>query len=182
MPDPVVPQQPVPPPAPPVPPPIPPAPPQKPAPKLTLQGGIAAAIALIILVAILWALYQKGGFFLNSLQEIPVARGLITFLIAITTMCIAIMLAYSTLFGEAAPDDDKTFDRGKQVLSVLIGLLGTIVGFYFRDACQWRANQASRTDNCARPRQQFAAKERRDVYDLRLCPRWKTTLRLFNYV
>jgi hypothetical protein len=134
MPDPVVPQQPVPPPAPPVPPPAPPVPPQPPAPKSpsqNFQTRVTAAIAFIILGAILWALYQKGGFFLNSLQDIPVARGLITFLIAITTMGIAIMLAYSTLFGEAAPDDDKTFDRGKQVLSVLIGLLGTIVGFYF---------------------------------------------------
>jgi hypothetical protein len=26
---------------------------------------------------------------------------------------------------------DKRFDRGKQVLSVMIGVLGTIVGFYF---------------------------------------------------
>jgi hypothetical protein len=60
-----------------------------------------------------------------------VARGLITFLIVITTMGIAIMLAISTLFGEDGTDQDKTFDKGKQVLSVLIGLLGTIVGFYF---------------------------------------------------
>lgn len=132
MPDPVDPQQPVPPPAPPVPPPAPPVPLQQPRSSAqTFQTWVTAAIAFIILFAILWALYQKGGGFLSSLQDIPVARGLITFLIAITTMGIAIMLAYSTLFGQAAPCDDKTFDRGKQLLSVLIGLLGTIVGFYF---------------------------------------------------
>ncbi len=133
MPDPVASPQPVQPLTPAVPPPNPPVPPPQPAPKppFQIQSWITAAIAFIILLAILWALYQKGGFFLNSLQDIPVARGLITFLIAITTMGIAIMLAYSTLFGQDTPSDDKTFDRGKQVLSVLIGLLGTIVGFYF---------------------------------------------------
>ncbi len=57
------------------------------------------------------------------------ARGLITFLIAVTTMGIAIMLAIFTIFSKGGPDDDKQFDKGKQVLSVLIGLLGTIVGF-----------------------------------------------------
>ncbi len=93
----------------------------------TLVYGL---IALTILGVIGWGLWDKGGF-LKSLQEIPVARGLITFLIVITTMGIAIMLAMSTIFGEAGPDQDKTFDKGKQVLGVLIGLLGTIVGFYF---------------------------------------------------
>jgi hypothetical protein len=93
----------------------------------TLLYGL---IALTILGVIGWGLWNKGGF-LKSLQDIPVARGLITFLIVITTMGIAIMLAISTLFGEDGGDQDKTFDKGKQVLGVLIGLLGTIVGFYF---------------------------------------------------
>src|SRR6266851_3582509 len=93
----------------------------------TLFYGV---IALATIGVIGWGLWGKQGF-LTSLQEIPVARGLITFLIAITTMGIAIMLAISTIFGESGTDQDKTFDKGKQVLSVLIGLLGTIVGFYF---------------------------------------------------
>ena len=87
-------------------------------------------IALTILGVIGWGLSGKQGF-LESLKEITVTRGLITFLIAITTMGIAIMLAISTIFGKGGEEDDKRFDRGKQVLSVLIGLLGTIVGFYF---------------------------------------------------
>ncbi|SRR6266436_2432389 len=87
-------------------------------------------IALTILGVIGWGLSGKQGF-LESLKEITVTRGLITFLIAITTMGIAIMLAISTIFGKGGEEEDKRFDRGKQVLSVLIGLLGTIVGFYF---------------------------------------------------
>jgi hypothetical protein len=31
-------------------------------------------------------------------------------------------------------DADKRFDRGKQVLTTMIGILGTIVGFYFATA------------------------------------------------
>src|SRR5712692_3437777 len=88
------------------------------------------AIAVAILVVIGWGLSQDHGI-LQELKDITVARGLITFLIAVTTMGIAIMLAISTIFSKDGDDGDKRFDKGKQVLSVLIGLLGTIVGFYF---------------------------------------------------
>jgi hypothetical protein len=57
-------------------------------------------------------------------------------------MGIAIMLAISTIFAKSGEDEDKRFDRGKQVLSVLIGLLGTIVGFYFGSSPDTRAATA----------------------------------------
>jgi hypothetical protein len=44
---------------------------------------------------------------------------------------IAIILAISTLVLTEGEEGDKRFDRGKQVLTILIGVLGTIVGFYF---------------------------------------------------
>jgi hypothetical protein len=74
--------------------------------------------------------YPKSGL-LQSLAEQGVARGLITFLIAITTVGIAIMLVLSTIVSEETADAEKRFDNGKQVLTALIGVLGTIVGFYF---------------------------------------------------
>lgn len=80
-----------------------------------------------------WGLAGKGGF-LDSLANKEVARGLITFLIAFTTVAIAVILVISTAFGGDKQEDeeaDKRFDRGKQVLTALIGVLGTIVGFYF---------------------------------------------------
>lgn len=117
----------------PVPPVNPPAnPPANPTGKFSqmLPSMIYGAIAVLILVVIIWGVSGQGGF-LDSLSDRAVARGLITFLITFTTVGIAIILAISTIFASSGDDEDKRFDKGKQVLSVLIGLLGTIVGFYF---------------------------------------------------
>jgi len=59
--------------------------------------------------------------------------------ITFTTVGIAIILAVSTIFSSSGDDEDKRFDKGKQVLSVLIGLLGTIVGFYFGSSTEIKA-------------------------------------------
>ncbi|HVR27081.1 MAG TPA: PASTA domain-containing protein [Candidatus Polarisedimenticolia bacterium] len=88
-------------------------------------------LGLTVLGLIVYAITQSDQAFLSSLADKERARGLITFLIAISTVGVAIILSISTLILAAGDDGDKRFDRGKQVLSVLIGVLGTIVGFYF---------------------------------------------------
>jgi hypothetical protein len=110
-----------------------------------LPMALYGAIALLILGIILWGLSGQRGF-LESLSDRTIARGLITFLITFTTIGIAIMLAISTLFSDGGADGEKRFDKGKQVLSVLIGLLGTIVGFYFGSSTD------SNTTAAAQPR------------------------------
>jgi hypothetical protein len=100
------------------------------------------AVAVLILGMIIWGLWGKGGF-LSSLSDMAVARGLITFLITFTTVGIAIILAISTIFSSTGDDEDKRFDKGKQVLSVLIGILGTIVGFYFGSSTDVRHESAT---------------------------------------
>ena len=89
----------------------------------TLLGGL-------VLIVITYGLVGKSGLFFK-LADKDVARGLITFLIAIGTVGIAIILAISTIVLEEDAESDKRFDRGKQVLTILIGVLGTIVGFYY---------------------------------------------------
>src|SRR5262249_8342764 len=86
-------------------------------------------LAFIFLAVIIYGIHT--GPLLGSLAEEKVARGLITFLIAVSTVGIAIILAVSTVVLSETSESDKRFDRGKQVLSVMIGVLGTIVGFYF---------------------------------------------------
>ena len=93
-----------------------------------------SVLGIAILAVIGYVLLQRTGDFLIRLADKEIARGLITFLIALTTVGIAVILAISTILSTASPDDDKRFDRGKQVLTLLIGVLGTIVGFYFGSA------------------------------------------------
>jgi len=81
---------------------------------------------------------DRGQNFLKLLADRDFARGLITFLIAIATVGIAIILAISSLVSSGDKDDDR-FDRGKQVLTILIGVLGTIVGFYFGSSTETKS-------------------------------------------
>lgn len=96
--------------------------------------GLFVALGLIVLGVIGYIVTPFGQKFLDKLAENNAARGLITFLIAIATVGIAVILAISTLILAEGDAGDKRFDRGKQVLSILIGVLGTIVGFYFGSA------------------------------------------------
>jgi hypothetical protein len=88
-------------------------------------------LTLVCLLAVLTSAAFKNGGLIEELGKFEVARGLITFLIAFTTVGIAIIVAVSTVVLQDSPENEKRFDRGKQVLSILIGVLGTIVGFYF---------------------------------------------------
>ena len=107
--------------------------------------GLFGLLGIIILGTILYAVTQSDQTFLGKLAKPEVARGLITFLIAITTVGIAIILAVSTLVLTEGDAGDKRFDRGKQVLTTLIGVLGTIVGFYFGSANE-SAQQKQQTE------------------------------------
>jgi hypothetical protein len=66
------------------------------------------------------------------LRTTEVARGLITFLVAFATVAIAVILAlYAVVNGAKEGEAKERFALGKEVLTTLIGVLGTIVGFYF---------------------------------------------------
>jgi heme/copper-type cytochrome/quinol oxidase subunit 2 len=86
-------------------------------------------LGLVFLVVLVWKGSGDEGI-LKSLRDVETARGMITFLIAATTVGVALILALSTIINEN--DDLKhRFDMGKEVLTLLIGVLGTIVGFYY---------------------------------------------------
>ncbi len=93
---------------------------------------------LFFIVVLILALF--GGFltsgsggkdgFLTTISDITVTRGLITFLFGIATVAVSILLVIAA-FTSSGPDIKERFDMGKQVLATLIGVFGTIVGFYF---------------------------------------------------
>jgi hypothetical protein len=71
---------------------------------------------------------DRGGL-VSKLGETSMARGLITYLFAVTTIGIAIVVVVMGLTGGS--EIQERFDRGKEVLALLLGVFGTIVGFYY---------------------------------------------------
>ena len=100
--------------------------------QLTVAQVLFGAVIFVVLAIIVYALYHSGGSFLTSLQNLEMARGLITFLVVFTTVIIAIVLVLYIATGTGDGQDVKDrFGFGKEVLTALIGILGTILGFYF---------------------------------------------------
>ena len=115
-------------------------PPQKPPIWVVIIGQITnptiiiSMIALAATAALGFGLYQSGGRFLESLQHTEIARGLITFLIAMATVSIAIIVALYAVLSEDSTLVKERFPLAKEVLTLLIGILGTILGFNFGSA------------------------------------------------
>jgi hypothetical protein len=101
----------------------------------TVGPWVASALACLLFILIIASIFfgwEKNWdkTLLHQLSDTATARGLITFLIAVATVGIALTL---TIFIVATDDTDpkNKFALGKEVLTALIGVLGTIVGFYF---------------------------------------------------
>jgi hypothetical protein len=92
----------------------------------------ASLVSLFILLGVLFLLGMAildldKGRVLVGMGKAQFARGLITYLFAVVTIGTAVVLVLSALLGT----DKEKFDRGKEVLGLLLGVFGTMVGFYF---------------------------------------------------
>ena len=58
------------------------------------------------------------------------ARGLITVLFTVGTIGVALLATLTAMF-IPGPEGKERFDRVKEVLSLLLGIVGTIIGFYY---------------------------------------------------
>lgn len=122
--------------------------PTSPTPPPTAQGGGArksfwgsltqptswANILIVVAVVIffVWvgrALLGEGEFAVR-LKDQDFARGVITFTVTFGTVILGFVLVIHSLLGEKEPQDDR-FRRAREVFAGLMGVLGTIVGFYF---------------------------------------------------
>jgi hypothetical protein len=101
----------------------------------TVMGLALPLIGLAFLAVIIHGIYTQTLF--QLLKETDVARGFITFLVALITVAIAIILVvYAVTFKTSASKEEREnfqnfFTSAKEVLTALIGVLGTIIGFYF---------------------------------------------------
>ena len=69
---------------------------------------------------------------LQNLRDPSYARGVITFLIVVAAIALGLFLTVQTFFGIGdTKEQEEKFRRGREIHSVLVGVMGTIVGFYF---------------------------------------------------
>ena len=90
------------------------------------------AIIILIAVMVLMAVNLFGldkGHMIDRLSDIQYARGLITYIFAVGTIGAVIVLILAALLGDGT--QHEKFGRAKEIVTILIGIFGTIIGFYF---------------------------------------------------
>lgn len=95
---------------------------------------VAIAFAMLMAIVLLIGATTLGldkGLVLAHMGQVEFARGLITYLFAVVTIGTAVVLVVSALTSDETPANERRFERGKEILSLLLGVFGTIVGFYF---------------------------------------------------
>lgn len=89
---------------------------------------LVGSLVILLFVVFLFALWPGG--LLESLSDIPTARGLITFIFAFGLIFVALFLLIA-LFVDRDDDVNEKFSSAKEIFTALIAVLGTIMGFYF---------------------------------------------------
>ena len=89
-------------------------------------------IAMALLGYIGYGMYNSN--FLTNLENPAITRGIVTFLFTLSTVIIALLIVLGSLLGSNVAELAPRFQQGKEVLTILIGVFGTIVGFYFGQA------------------------------------------------
>jgi hypothetical protein len=87
-------------------------------------------LAVILLIAATVLGFDRGNV-LQNLQNGLYARGLITYLFAVGTIGGVVVLILAALTSPPGDTAKENFARAKEVLSLLLGIFGTIIGFYF---------------------------------------------------
>ena len=99
---------------------------------VTPMQWVASLIGLFTIGGIIWVIGSGD----DILQDAEKTRGLITFSVAIVTVAIALILVFYLIFGSKVDNEDKDevknrFTFGKDILMVFVGILGTVMGFYY---------------------------------------------------
>jgi|RhiMetdeSRZDD1v2_1073273.scaffolds.fasta_scaffold25169_5 hypothetical protein len=97
------------------------------------SGQRTQPIALYLLLLFALALLLGMVFdapIISRLTEAAAARGLITFTISVATIGLAFTLVYQAFYADTDASTER-FRRAREVFTGMMGILGTIVGFYF---------------------------------------------------
>ena len=101
---------------------------------------IAGWVSNVYFWAVLWGavfIFALFSFALDKamlaeLAKVEQARGLITFLFGVATVGIALIIVLAIFLSTDSEEQvSARYQMGKDILAVLIGVFGTIIGFYF---------------------------------------------------
>jgi alpha-acetolactate decarboxylase len=96
----------------------------------TIAGVFVIILVSIFIPYLLHRPFDADHTLLIELSRAETARGLITFLVAVSAMGIAlVVIVYITVTPD--PNLKDRFEYAKEVFISLVGILGTIIGFYF---------------------------------------------------
>jgi len=94
---------------------------------------IALVIAGLVMAAVIvWGVFISRSF-LGFMAQPDHARGLITFLFSFATIGIFVLVAIA-VFWLPPPEVEVRFRNAKDLITILVGVLGTVIGFYFGTA------------------------------------------------
>lgn len=119
------------------PPPTPDPPPPEPSNSMSAR---AYALSMRVLIGVIAFFALIGAYLLLSdfskVTDVTYARGLITILFSVGVVAMALIIILTVLLQRSeTPDEEKKeekqFQRSKEILSLLLGILGTVVGYYF---------------------------------------------------
>jgi hypothetical protein len=92
-------------------------------------GAVSLVVFGLVIAAILfWGIFDEA--FLQSLAQPQNARALITFLFAFSSIAM-FLLVMIALFWMEKDEVEARFGYAKDLLTIVVGILGTILGFYF---------------------------------------------------
>jgi hypothetical protein len=94
------------------------------------SGIFLSLFALAVFITL--AVGMANSSFFSSLAQVDQARGLITFLVAIAAVSVILLTAVNIFWSNSnVPEFNAKFTAAKDLVTIVTGILGTILGFYF---------------------------------------------------